>query len=103
MAGCPYTWIKSFLGQVIPESKGEATSLRVKVTRDQRTTVDVTLPARSARWLIDVIPTEVVTKIRAEGIPLDQIQADLSAAEVLVPGPICTLEEPHRIVLVWLE
>ncbi len=77
--------------------------MRVTVTRGQDTTVDVALPARSARWLIDLIPEDVMTKIRAEGIPIDEIQGDLSLSAVLTPRQIFKLSEPQRVVQVWLE
>ena len=102
MAGCPYTWFKGIFGATT-SSSGEASNLRVKVVRNLETTVDVSLPARSARWLIDVIPDDVVTRIRAEGIPIDDIQGDLAKTEVLVPRQIFTLNEDQRMVQVWLE
>lgn len=75
----------------------------VKVMRDGEERVNVALPARSARWLIELMPDDVVEKVRAEQIPLDAMMEDLRDAESLYPRPIFSLEEPHRQVLVWLE
>jgi hypothetical protein len=86
-----------------PESGDQASSLRVKVEKGMETVVDVSLPVRSAKWLIDLIPGEVIEKIRAEGIPIDDIQADLASRMEFVPQNIFRLQEPTRIVTVWLE
>jgi hypothetical protein len=75
----------------------------VKVTRDGEERVDVALPARSARWLIELVPDDVVEKVRAEQIPLDAMMEDLREQRSLHPRPIFSLEEPQRQVLVWLE
>lgn len=75
----------------------------VKVMRDGEERVNVALPARSARWLIELMPDDVVAKVRAEEIPLDAMMEDLREQESLYPRPIFSLEEPHRQVLVWLE
>ena len=105
MGGCPYTWFKGLFGGKAPSDAAHASHLRVTVTRGGDKTVDVSLPARSARWLIDLIPDDVVEKIRSEGIPLEDIQADLAARadDGLVPQKIFTLEESQRTVTVWLE
>lgn len=99
--GCPYTWFK---GLISPKpTDGRASLLRVIVEREAVTTVDVSLPARSAGWLIELIPQDVVTKIKAEGIPIEDIQADLASKASLYPQKIFDLYEPHRSVKVWLE
>ena len=106
MASCPYTWFKNMFGKSPSHesSRGlEATYLRVAVTRNHETTVDVSLPAKSARWLIDLIPSDVLEKIRIEGIPIDDIQNNLAQRTVLTPEKIIILNEPHRSVDVWLE
>lgn len=102
MGKCPYTWFKSLIGGT-KKANGEASMLRVTVLKNAETTVDVMLPARNARWLIDLIPDEVVQKIKAEGIPLESIQANLANAPLLYPQSIFSLEESTRTVKVWLE
>ena len=102
MSRCPYTWVKNFLG-VPSANAAEASQLRVTVRRGDDETVNVALPARSARWLVDLIPADVVAKIRAEQILLDAIQDDLARSEKLVPHRIFELIEPGRAVTVWLE
>lgn len=103
MSICPYTFVRDLFGFKTKLNDKEATYLRVTVARDNEVKVDVSMPARSARWLIDLIPEDVVKKIREEQVPLDAIQAELAASEVLVPQKIFTLNEPNRIVQVWLE
>jgi hypothetical protein len=94
--------VRKFFGAVDPKAT-EATSLRVTVVRDGDERVNVSLPARSARWLVDLIPADVVERIRDEAIPLDDIQRELAATTKLVPRRIFELVEPERSVLVWLE
>lgn len=101
MAGCPYTWFKSLISK--NENSKLASLLRVSVQKNKETVVDVSLPANSARWLIDLIPGDVVFKIKSEGIPLDAIQLDLASRSELLPQKIFILDEPNRTVSVWLE
>ncbi len=103
MSKCPYTWFVGLFSNSESKGSGVANNLRVTVYKNNERVVDVALPANSARWLIDIIPTDVVTKIRQEGVPLDAIQSELAKAEVLSPQKIFKLEEPHRSVDVWLE
>jgi hypothetical protein len=101
MTGCPYTWFKGLFA--VPARPGVAAHLRVTVRKEQTVTVDVSLPARSAGWLIELIPGDVVSKIKEEGIPLEEIQADLASRAELAPQKIFELVERHRSVSVWLE
>lgn len=104
MARCPYTWVRSFFSTTTATNPGEpAQHLRVRVVRDGEQRVLVTLPARSARWLMEVIPGDVQDKIRAEDIPLDEMMAELHQETVHYPRQIFTLSEPHRQIDVWLE
>jgi hypothetical protein len=75
----------------------------VRVVRDGEERVRVALPSRSAKWLIELIPADVVRKIREEAIPLDEITEDLNRQEILYPRAIFSLSEPGREVTVWLE
>lgn len=102
MSLCPYTFITGLIKKKTTPG-GEAQHLRVLVYRDKIEKVSVTLPARSARWLIDLIPEDVVAKIREECIPIDEIQNELANSEKLFPKAIFELIEPHRSVKVWLE
>lgn len=103
MAKCPYTWVRSLFSSGAAKPGEPAKHLMVKVMRDGEERVNVALPARSARWLIELMPDDVVEKVRAEEIPLDAMMEDLREQESLYPRPIFSLEEPHRQVLVWLE
>ncbi len=104
MARCPYTWVRSFFSTPSAAAPGEpAQHLRVRVVRDGEQRVLVTLPARSARWLMEVIPQDVQDKIRAEEIPLDAMMEELHEETVHYPRRIFTLTEAHRQIDVWLE
>lgn len=106
MAGCPYTWVRGFFSsgskQDLDPSR-PASNLMVRVVKAGEERVRVALPARSARWLIDLIPDDVVARIREEDIPLEALALDLSQQGVLYPREIFTLQEAHRSVQIWLE
>lgn len=104
MAKCPYTWVRSLFGATASAAPDmPAKNLKVRVVRDGEERVMVSLPSRSARWLIELIPADVVARIREEEIPLDAITADLEAQPVLYPRPVFALVEAHRTVEVWLD
>ena len=104
MATCPYTWVRAFFTSNTPAAPGEpAKNLMVRVVRDGEQKVRVALPARSARWLLDLIPDEVVEKIRAEEIPLEALMLDLSNQKELYPRQIFSLSDSSRQVDIWLE
>ncbi|MFY7923775.1 MAG: hypothetical protein ACOVSI_15320 [Gemmatimonas sp.] len=104
MARCPYTWVRSFFSAPVAATPGEpARHLRVRVVRDGEERVLVTLPAGSARWLMEVIPKDVQDRIRAEAIPLDAMMEELHEQTVHYPRQIFTLTDAHRQIDVWLE
>jgi hypothetical protein len=103
MAKCPYTWFVGLFGKTPARPGQEAQHLRVTVDKNRERVVDVALPAGSARWLIDLIPSDVVSKIREEGIPIDSIRQELAERKQLFPQSVFTLRESHRTVDVWLE
>lgn len=105
MGKCPYTWFKSFFtnGYAIPRPGAEAQNLRVAVVRNNETVVDVAFPARSARWLMELIPDDVIVKLKEEGIPIEGIHDDLAQRPILYAEKIFDLIEENRSVHVWLE
>jgi hypothetical protein len=103
MSKCPYTWFKNIFSSTTANPNSEANYLRVAVTKNGDRVVDVSLPARSARWLLELIPSDITDKIRLEGIPIDDIQDELSKRKELFPQKIFKLTETHREVEVWLE
>lgn len=103
MAGCPYTWVRGLFGSKAAAPGEPAKNLMVRVIRDGEERVNVALPAKSARWLIELMPDDVVDKVRAEEIPIDAIMHDLQQQDELHPRPIFSLTESNRQVEVWLE
>lgn len=101
MSLCPYTWVRDLFKK--KEENGLASYLRVTVSKGEKVVVDVSLPAKSAGWLIELIPEDVLSKIRSEGIPIEEIQKDLSQMNQYFPQKIFLLSESHRTVNVWLE
>ena len=81
----------------------EATYLRLTVVREQKKTVDLRFPAASARWIIDLIPDDILEKIKVSGVSIEEIQNKLIKSEKLVPQKLFSLEEPDRTITVWLE
>jgi hypothetical protein len=104
MSKCPYTWFRGLFSSSRPHVPGApADHLHVRVLKNGSETVRVALPSQSARWLIELIPSDVLQKIRNEAIPIDKILSDLTNRTSLEPQPIFKLDEPHRVVEVWLE
>lgn len=105
MAGCPYTWVRGVLGITAkPAKDGDpAKHLMVRVVRDGDERVKVWLPAQGARRLMDLIPDDVMDKIRNEEIPIDDIMEDLRREPTLYPRPIFSSHDDARQVDVWLE
>lgn len=107
--GCPYTWFRSLLdrkGQKPePNAEGliEAQCLRVTVEKFGKKTVDVFLPARSARWLMELIPSEVMTRIKEEQIPIEAMNQELAKRDRLYPEELFSMADDSRKVQVWLE
>lgn len=92
------------LGSGSPGSLSEeASKLRLSVTRNGVRVVDLSFPAGSARWIIQLIPEDIALKIQSTGVSLVEIQAKLNLDEKLLPQSIFILNEPERVVRVWLE
>lgn len=106
MSKCPYTWVRGLFSPhgSKPRADGEpASQLVVRVVRDGDERVRVSLPARGARVLMDLIPSDVLARIREEQIPIDDMMLELRNEPVLLCRQIFTLREAHREVDVWLE
>ena len=99
----PTHGFRNLIGKPTTGDEVLAAELRVTVTKQNQVVVDVALPARSARWLIELIPVDVMTKIKAEGIPIEEIQKDLAERPTLIKTKIFNLIESERSVQVWLE
>ncbi|MDX2182910.1 MAG: hypothetical protein SFW08_02890 [Gemmatimonadaceae bacterium] len=103
MATCPYTWVRNLLRPRQSDPGAPAQHLMVRVVRDGEERVRVALPARSARWLLEVIPPDVVRRIREEEIPIDSMAELLQRGDALYPGELFALRDANRDVAVWLE
>ncbi len=80
----------------------EARNLVVKIMKNGKETVNVSLPAHCARWFIDFIPQDILDKIQKKGISLDKIQQDFKETGVLHPRSIFELAEDERSIYVAL-
>ncbi len=83
----------------------EASHLRISISKMGKTTVDLSFPAHCARWIMEMIPDDLLVKIRRKGIPLDAIQDRLFNMPVLSPCDLFHLEdiEEEKKIKVWLE
>lgn len=79
-----------------------ATLLRLCVTRNGETTVQLSFPAGATVNLPYLVPQELAPQLQARGIDLEQL-AQKAVAGGLRPGELFTLDEPSRTVRVWLE
>ena len=104
MKSCPFSFIlRSSDRTSSGDPEAPASNLRVLVKKCGKKIVDVWLPAHSARWLMDLIPEEVLEKIHQEQIPIVEIQKELEKQKILMAREIFKLNEEHRSVHVWLE
>ncbi len=79
-----------------------AKNLNVRIVKNGRETVNVSLPAQCARWFVDFIPKDALEKINQAGIPIDEIHHELKGQEVLYPRSIFELVEQERSIYVSL-
>jgi predicted unusual protein kinase regulating ubiquinone biosynthesis (AarF/ABC1/UbiB family) len=81
---------------------GMARYLLVKVVKPNGNKVKLTMPARVAETLIDVIDPPVMESIVRQNIDLDVIQSRVLKSG-FVPQVLFDLKDPERDVKVWLE
>jgi hypothetical protein len=79
-----------------------STHLRVKVTEGRETVVEVEMPARAIENLADLVPDDVVTRIRSRGIDLEALGKDL-ARRGAPPGTVFEETSGNRNYRVWLS
>lgn len=79
-----------------------ATHLRVRVMEAGRPKVDLTMPARAAAHLADLVPADLGEKVRELGIDVAAIAAT-AAADGFPPGELFRLQDGGKDVRVWLE
>ncbi len=80
-----------------------AKKLKIVVSRNQVQTVNLSLPANSCRWIIDLIPDDILIKIKERGIDIEKIQNEFKSADVLVPKSILNIETEEKIIQIYLE
>jgi hypothetical protein len=80
-----------------------ATKLKILVLKNNETVVDLSMPAISATWIIDLMPQDVLRKISEKGIDLKSIQDSLSSEKQLLKQSIFELITPEKTIKVWLE
>jgi hypothetical protein len=76
--------------------------LRVAVWEGGQAKVNLTFKAVLARSLADLIPDDLVEKLRARGTDVQRI-ADEAAVSQFAPGELFRLAEESKLVRVWLE
>jgi len=81
----------------------EAKYLKIKIVRDDVTTVDLSLPAKSCRWMMELIPNEVLLKIKERGIDLALIEEKFNNQKILFPEEIMVIKTEEKIISIYLE
>lgn len=81
----------------------KAKHLKILITKDEVAVVDLSMPARCARWIIELVPSELLSKIKERGIDLEIIQAKFIAQEELYPCELFELVLPEKKIKIWLE
>jgi hypothetical protein len=76
--------------------------LRVRVQEAGTVRVDLTFPARAAEHLHELMPEDLVAKLQARSLDVQQIAAE-AVQRHLAPGELFVLEEGSKQVRVWLE
>jgi hypothetical protein len=76
--------------------------LKISVSRDGRSVVQVSFPAYAIVNLPDLVPDEVRPRVAAQRIDLEHLAAT-AAAEGCPPGEIFCLSGPDNLVRAWLE
>ncbi len=76
--------------------------LRIRVTENNRTKVELTFGARAAEDLPDLIPPDLEAKLAQRSIDVHQITRKVVANE-FAPAELFRLDEPNKCVRVWLE
>ncbi len=76
--------------------------LRVRVEEACHVKVDLTFRASAAEFLSDLIPEDLLEKLRARSIDLDTIVAR-TVQKQFAPGELFQLLEGTKKVSVWLE
>ena len=79
-----------------------ATSLRVRVARDGEQVVQLTFAAAAVGHLQELVPAEMLDRVRAHGIDIRQV-SERAIAEGYQPGELFVLDDGGRTVRVWLE
>ena len=94
-------------GELKTSLEGEAMTakskhLRICVTENGKTKVELTFRSVAAENLVDLIPEDLEKKLKDRAVDLEKISRDVVSNE-FEPGELFRLEEGSKTVRVWLE
>lgn len=118
---CPLPW-RAILEEVVATLEGDvrasdgdistaavegrrsmgANHLRIRVSHDRRTKVDLTFRAAVAEHLCEILPEDLQPRLEARGIDVGAIAREAAAAGY-APCELFRLDEAGKEVRVWLE
>jgi hypothetical protein len=81
----------------------EAEHLKINLFRDGKKKVDLTFKARTARWMLELLPSHLIDKITARGIDLTQLQEGLINQKELFPTELVNFSDSEVEVRIWLQ
>ena len=88
---------------IIPAQLAKAAEhLRIRVSQQGETRVQLTFPARAVENLADLMGEELLARIQAQGIQLAQIAEQVRQSDY-APGPLFELTTGDKRAAVWLE
>lgn len=88
--------------EVTPEGPPLSQHLRLRVSYNGATRVDLTFPAAAAASLHELMPDDLRRRVVERGIDAAAIAAE-AAQRRFAPGELCRIEEGEKTVRIWLE
>lgn len=80
----------------------KANNLKILIVKNGETVVDISMPAVSSKWIIDLLPEDTLKKISEKGIDILKIQERLNQSSELQCQELFQLETEEKKIRVWL-
>ncbi len=81
----------------------KAKNLRILVIRDGDEKVNISMPAISSKWIIDLMSDDILEKIQSQGIDIQGIQHRLNQTDEIMQQELFILTTREKSIRVWLE
>lgn len=84
-----------------------AKSLKIRLFKNGVQKVDLNFPAKTAKWIIELIPKHILIKIEEKGIDIVSVQKKINGEKKLYPQQLLDYQDeqsPEKLqIKVWLE